>query len=248
MAKIEMDISEYEAMKKVEKLLENSLQREQELSGAVELLQKEKIKIMEQNEKSVTIIEEKRITQVLYGKITEEDAMRAICSIANVITGKSPNYNNYSTAFLYDTLIEKLFKKSETQDCPPLEKKVVYKGLDEVIERITKEVKESLDNKVKEKLKRLKVLETTYRDLSETYSQMKGEIFILESARETFDKQNDKLCKKVEHLTKRLIQVDSIPNLLFNVEKEVLSMNLFNKNQKKSVISSVIAEWKTLEI
>ena len=114
MAKIEMDISEYEAIKKVEKLLENSLQREKELSGAVEVLQEEKIKIMEQNKKSVTIIEEKRIEEFFYQKVDDETIMRNILFIADGIRGKNTSFRDYPPSQISDILIEKFFTKSKS--------------------------------------------------------------------------------------------------------------------------------------
>ena len=53
-----MDASEWEAMKKNEKLLEEALEREREQSKNIEQLQKEKIEAMELNSKKVTIVEE----------------------------------------------------------------------------------------------------------------------------------------------------------------------------------------------
>ena len=248
MAKIEMDISEYEAIKKVEKLLENSLQREKELSGAVEVLQEEKIKIMEQNKKSVTIIEEKRIEEFFYQKVDDETIMRNILFIADGIRGKNTSFRDYPPSQISDILIEKFFTKSKMQETPSKNKKVVYKGLDEVKDKIEKVLKDSLDTDVKDKLKRFKIISKEFNIINSKYNSVKLELNICESSNKVLEKKNKKFLIEIKDL-KRGVSVDkvkmtTVSNLINNIEKECLAMNIFNKKQRKINISNLVEGWK----
>ena len=257
MAKIEMDMSEYEAMKKVEKLLEESLQREKEMSLSIELLQKEKIKVMEQNKKSVTIIEEKRTEEIVSVKVSERQFGVAIENIFRAIKtpNSSRNYSYQNIGSIQDVAIEKLFTKTTIHDCPSRDKKVVYKGLDEVIDRITKEVKESIDKETQNSLSRLKELDKTHIKLKEDLDKVKGESSLIEEANitlrgenTTLKEQNKSLDKEIKGLSKEFEkkrkQVSSISDLINEIEGEVKEMNLFNKRRKKSIISNLIINWE----
>ena len=58
MAKIEMDLSEYQEIQKVNRLLEESLEKERVMADEITKLKEEKIDILRDNEKTVTIIEQ----------------------------------------------------------------------------------------------------------------------------------------------------------------------------------------------
>jgi hypothetical protein len=63
MAKIEMDISEYEIIMENKKLLEESIQRERSLNDKIEELNKEKIKALEDAKMKVIKIEKTEMTE-----------------------------------------------------------------------------------------------------------------------------------------------------------------------------------------
>ena len=72
MAKIEMDISEYEIMKENKKLLEDSLNKERELQKQVEQLTKDKIKALEDAKMKVVKITKSEVTEHLLRKRVDE--------------------------------------------------------------------------------------------------------------------------------------------------------------------------------
>ena len=68
MAKIEMDISEYEAMKENKKLLENSLEKERGLQEQIKKLTDEKTKALEDAKMKVVKISKSEVTEHLFRK------------------------------------------------------------------------------------------------------------------------------------------------------------------------------------
>lgn len=246
MAKIEMDISEYEEIKKNQKLLEESLQREKELSLAIELLQKEKIEVMEQNKKSVTIIEKVEKTEIIYSKVSTRDFEIAINNLYRAVRG--PRDSSTHIDSLQDYAIDKLFTRTESTTCPPHQKQVIYKGLDEVEDRIRKELQESVDLDVKNKLK-------SYEKLSATYEKVKKDLILLKSEVNTLQKANESLNKEVDSLSienedlnilleSEQNKVETISDLINNIEKKVLETNIFNKKRKNKEIFNLIEEWQ----
>jgi hypothetical protein len=80
MAKVELDISEYELMKENAKLLENSLEREKKLSEENRVLQQANIDTLKNNEKSVTTIVKSQVTTYSRAKVPYDDIVRYLKS------------------------------------------------------------------------------------------------------------------------------------------------------------------------
>jgi len=78
MAKIEMDMSEYEAMKKVEAVLEQALEREKVLNDEVAELTREKIELLKSNEKVITIVNRVDTTEQIYTYKTANQIYEAL--------------------------------------------------------------------------------------------------------------------------------------------------------------------------
>lgn len=76
MAKVELDISEYELMKDKARLLEESLAREQKLNDENKALQQQNIDTLKANEKSVTIVNKKHISTMIVRKRSPGDIRR----------------------------------------------------------------------------------------------------------------------------------------------------------------------------
>jgi len=69
MAKIEMDVSEYEAMKEVKKLLEDSLEKERGLSEEIKTLQQEKLEALDKAKHQVVKIVKTSSEEYIYKKV-----------------------------------------------------------------------------------------------------------------------------------------------------------------------------------
>lgn len=108
MAKVEMDASEWEAMKKVEKLLEQALKKEKKMSAKIDKLKEEKIDALKANEKMVTMVNKTEVTQLLCSHVPVNEILsrlyRVMANVANVGArdrarfghGNSRNYDEFT--------------------------------------------------------------------------------------------------------------------------------------------------------
>ena len=76
MAKVELDISEYELMKENANLLEKSLKREKKLNDKLDKANKEKIEALKSNEKMVTIVQRKSVSTMVKTRMPIADIRR----------------------------------------------------------------------------------------------------------------------------------------------------------------------------
>lgn len=86
MAKIEMDVSEYEAMKEVKKLLEDSLEKERGLSEEIKTLQQEKLEALDKAKHQVVKIVKTSSEEYIYKKVP-----RAMGDITHSLTFELEN-------------------------------------------------------------------------------------------------------------------------------------------------------------
>lgn len=141
MATIKLDISEYKLMEENKELLEQALKREEELHDKLEQSQQEKIDAMEANQKKVTIVEEITKTETcLVRRGAEETIERLLHRIRHY--GRS-GYGTWTAENELDYIVSAFFEKTEAVG-RPVKKEVTYQGLDEVTERIRKELMEQL--------------------------------------------------------------------------------------------------------
>ena len=164
-----MDASEWEAMKKVEKLLEEAVEREKVLSSEVEKLQQEKIKALEDNARMVTIKKEVTIVETVQCKTDPRLVMeRFFGMIASQINhsmerrGRNSHLSSMEVERAWQTSrgvsffehefshIQDMFftTKNELRNCPEKEE-VIHKGLDDVKADIAREYEESMSKEHK---------------------------------------------------------------------------------------------------
>lgn len=262
MAKIEMDISEYEEMKKNTKLLEEALKKQETLYAEIDKLKEEKIEVMKENEKSITIIEEvhtnEHVLQLLPHEIGLKLMAETVQAVINIRNGRISSFSSMDSSIIrdaksaYDYLTERLFSVSKsTGISSPQVKTVVYKGLDEVTERIRSEVLEEQSKNVSNKLSRLVELEDIYTKIKEKYDTQKKELDILRIANskltesnESYSTSNDEQIKAIQKLE---IQVDKTYDLISDIEREVMNMSIFNKRKIKQNVTELIKSWEKSE-
>lgn len=143
MAKIEMDVSEWQLMKDKETLLEYALKREEMQSLKIETLKQEKIDALKLNEKSVTIIEETHSIDTISVSRPVEDIMKRLRQLFDYERESS---NGFDRSFPFDhqlrdevERIQNLFfvttRNIMNQD-GKITKSVTHKGLDQVKKEI----------------------------------------------------------------------------------------------------------------
>ncbi len=143
MAQIKMDVSEYETMKENAKLLQISLDREKELQGQIEALNKEKIKVLEDAKMQVIHIKKERREEVLLSKYKPE---RVIELLKRQLTQQG-----YNSTFAAIEHIQETFSEKTHVTSFPVEE-YTTKGLDEVKQEIAIQLKKQIDDDTKAKL------------------------------------------------------------------------------------------------
>ena len=158
MATVTMDSSEYELMKENKSLLEQALQREKSLSEEVDRLNKEKIKVLEESSKKISIIRKNRSEEYV---MTTNNAYNSLEHFHNLVRNASNRDSPYSYKFDFDYIIKNLFTKTKTVDNEQVSYEVV--GLDEARTEIEKKIKEDIDRDIKNKLLKLSILEVDHK-------------------------------------------------------------------------------------
>lgn len=153
MAQVTMDSSEYEALQKNIHLLEDARLKEQALFKKIEQLKEEKIQVLKNNERSVTIVNQKIKSEIIYVKKSEKEIIHGIKMFRD--------YNNNMMYNSIDRVIELFFQKSQLTDVR--EEEVTLKGFEEVkrdiktkyVKELSDETKRQIDNivRLEEKIK-----------------------------------------------------------------------------------------------
>lgn len=189
MAKVEMDMSEYEALKKVEKTLEESLAREQELGKELAVSQKKEVDALKANEKSVTIITEHRTHQMLQQRqpdhvINSHIEARILQYFDYMMNGNNSSFyqpgrhtshrmrfelarNMSSMGVDAGSIANMFFTTSESEILNQDGKyptTITHKGLDQVKEDLRLEAVEAAESNVKSKLASIPTLKQEAKD------------------------------------------------------------------------------------
>jgi hypothetical protein len=220
MAKIEMDMSEYEAMKKVETLLEQALGREKEQNAVIAELNKEKIELLTSNEKVVTVVHTKNTSETKATYLDTETIIRRIQQHTEMHRDshmmRSQDVMNDTSYMhkLFDTFFETHVHEFETS------KTVTRQGLDEVTIEIRKELKAELSEEVDRELSALK-------HLRENKGQWAKELRIAREYGRIKDTEAEDLSKQLEKCRENnLALVDEVGGLEFGIDTfETLLIN-----------------------
>jgi len=211
MALVKMDMTEYEALKKVEALLEDAVKREKKLGKKLETAQQEKIDAYKANEKTVTILKEVRIVQQLQqlrpiheiNSFIEQriaEYMRHIEQRGNQF--RAPNFrldgNHHAARMMHDmdldgTGLANIFfevvdtevrNQDNSEDIT-----IIRKGLDEVTEEIRVEETAKAVKKAKLDLDELDFLKRDNKGLRKSKTEMMEVTAIDKKLIEGFEKQ-----------------------------------------------------------
>ena len=167
-----MDASEWETMKKNEKLLEKALAREKELSSKVETLQQEKIDALKANEKNVTIVKKVQVAESLMCEVPVHNIIQRLSGIvANVVNhdeerrGMRSSHissNDVQRAMMIRSssmgyfeneikmIQDMFFKQRHELRMEDNQESITHKGLDQVKADIAKEYEESMSEEHKQ--------------------------------------------------------------------------------------------------
>jgi DNA-directed RNA polymerase subunit H (RpoH/RPB5) len=160
MAKIEMDLSEYEVIKENKKLLEASLQKERELQIEIKKLSEEKLKALEDAKmKVVKIIR----TETREGKLIRKEDSRIIKSLMDLLGASPSNYEYFNRKISMNSLENVFFESFYTTTIP--KETVTTHGLDEITVELRAELKNEIDSEIKTKLENAEQLSIKNEEL-----------------------------------------------------------------------------------
>jgi len=222
MAKIKMDMSEWEAMKKVQKLLEESLAKEKSLRSKVENLQKEKIDALKSNEKIVTIHKKVTTSETIQCKISPHHIVDRIkrafaenrsSRIDDFMNHGHQDYSNHRMDVMQHDEVKELCsyfftEKHELKDSPELDN-ITYKGLDQVKADIAKDYEESMSEQHKEII-------SSHKDLVKELNVLQNE----KKENKIIISNNNKIIKGLEQDVDQLLN----KNILLLEEQKALKI------------------------
>lgn len=215
MAKIEMDLSEYEKMQENKKLLEQSLEKERELQSKIEKLSKDNAEqLVLINEEKIKALEDAKMKVVKIRKIENRDYIRLKRSPLDMLERLRTFFynerftNGPSTHNVVEQLIDSCFEITQTISGPDVEDITIH-GLDEVKQELRAELAsgyEALIEKANEKEK--------------LFAKLIEEKQVAESERAMYGEANEKLNATIELLQKEYGEVKN----LYAESQEHLSM------------------------
>lgn len=240
MAKIEMDVSEYEAMKENKRLLEQSLERERELKDQVDKLNDEKIQAVEDAQKKVVKIRKKTITEHKVVKRPYDDIVRnfyAWYSERDMFRGV---YSEYEQERNLNRLIDWMFDTvtSETDDDGIEE--VTTHGLEQVKHEIAEEYKASMDKKYAQRLEDAKEALEVNNKLHEKISELRTEYDQVSSSNEFYSKRTEELTKENNELEEFIESIGLQSNKIHSLVSE--EFHIFNAYSKLKRIHETVKD------
>lgn len=217
MAKIEMDLSEYERIQENKKLLEKSLENERSLRDEITKLQKEKLEALESAKMKVIKIKRNETTEhILAPYSSRYDLSRLFNILKEYFAGIDTHY----TGAILNEVVEGLFKKTTSHTIHDDE--VTTHGLDEIKEELRIDIEKNINEDIKEKLERASKFQKEKSEILDNLS-------IATKKNTTLSKENENLIKVIEELEIKLkkteISLEESTKLLENLSKIVSSFN-----------------------
>lgn len=226
MATVKIDISEWETMKSKERLLEDSLKREQELSSRINELKEEKIKALENAKMKVVKITKNQTKQFKLARVSnltelKERLIRVIHSInGNVDYAAQPTTNN-----VYDYLDNLFTTTTSIIEGVP---EITLHGLDEIKAELREQAVKDIDEEYKD-------YKFKYLTLSKVNDKYKSEVDILRAAVKNLNEEVERyveLKEKYKSANNIRIKTNRVINeynyYINNMVKLLSSVNLFN--------------------
>jgi SMC interacting uncharacterized protein involved in chromosome segregation len=155
MAQITMDSSEWEAMKKVEALLEKSIEEKDDLHAQIVELNAEKLEVLQNSAQNVTITTKNETVESVMATYSSDQVLERVRNYFERGGGRRgnshPEYQMRNMDGNFSGFIEMFFQRNT--HTKPTETSVTRVGLDEYIKSLTTELREEIDSNVKIELK-----------------------------------------------------------------------------------------------
>lgn len=229
MAKIEMDISEYDEMRENKRLLEASLANERKLHEQIDTLLKEKNQALEEAKMKVTKITKSEVTEYLYLKKDIHEFLPNLgflLSIPYHLLSEKVNVNNL------DKFIDIFFDKTKSYSCPTEE--ITTHGLDEIKKEIREDIESKIDKDIVEKLNYLEKLSEKNKLLVNDNDDLKVELDIMKE-------RNTNLTQEIDNLNS-IIETNNSNDNKLDIIKDILKddITIWNKGDILRKLKAVI--------
>ena len=230
MAKVEMDISEYEAMKENKKLLENSLEKERGLQEQIKKLTDEKTKALEDAKMRVVKISKSEVTEHLLRKRVDETCVfRELLHVLGIDYRHIPHKPDY----IHISHLQNVFFEKVTSYSIPIEETTTH-GLDEIKVEIRNDLKEKMDEEIKRKI------ENAEKALSKN-NELLAYNKALTTENNSLTEKNKKLTEQCDELTKKLTGAEDANDTLNKVRELLKNGYVFwNKAELLNNINNLI--------
>lgn len=223
MAKVEMDLSEFEVLKENKVLLEASLKNERDLREKINLLNKEKIKALEDARMKVVKIVKSEHMEHHYIKRDARKFLIDFCyrfGITDVV-----NKFNLDRPGAVEAVVDRIHNslfETVTSTTSKFPQEITMEGLDDVRNELKREIEQTINNDITTKLKIADGFEDTKQELLLKISD-------LNNLNDLLNAQNDTL------LSSRSQTVEKLKIC----EEEKRELNKINK-QNTELISKII--------
>lgn len=203
MAKIEMDVSEYEIMKENKKLLEDALKREKELQASIKQLNDEKIKAYEEASMKVVKYVNTNITEHLVVK--DRLAIQDICIAVD-------NFRKYKYS-LDNYIVDELKVCCETASNTSTRiSKIETVGLDSYLYEIEQSIRKELGDKI---IKAEEIIKENIKNSSKIELLQKT----IEDYLDKLEKSDKNIVKLEKSLEEKEVTITKYSNLIRNLSK-----------------------------
>lgn len=234
MAKIEMDISEYEALKENKRLLEKSLEKERELEKKVRKLNEEKIKALEEASKKVVIERVNKTIQTPLVKGSPKEFWTIVSStmryhardrggmVTRLYNMDYPEHVDKIEEWVKD-ITNRWFGVGEARQVN-VEKEVSFIGMDDVKalmrDEISKDVQRDIDS-----------LRYSVKTANEKLDSEVGRSERLRDVNKSLKKSLKSAEAKISDLERGISKQDAAREKLRLINSELQKVKLFNKGE-----------------
>lgn len=213
MAKIEMDISEYDIMRENKRLLEDSILKQKELQSQIDLLTKEKIKALEDAKMKVIKISKSEVTEHLFRKRPDVEILQRLFHKLGVHISR---YTDVEAYMIHADLSSVFYEKTKIISSP-IEETTIH-GLDEIKVEIREDLKKQIDSGISQKLEEAEKLSIKMKEVLESNKKLNTNNDILEEQIKKLLEKEIETTKEIDivreenkSLVEKLIEERSIP-------------------------------------
>ena len=237
MATITMDTSEYEALQKQIALLEEAKKKESSLNETIKKLQKEKMQVLLDAQKSISIVKRNVREEVIYTKKSNQDIIKG----AQLLLHQNIHVSNPYDRFSEDDFIKFFFEKITTVNDKDVS--VATKGLDEVKTMLREEIQKEVDSETISKLEELEYYKKQEKSFNENSMNLKLQLQDIKAVKD----ENHKLqleIKKLKDDNFGISQKHGKLRIELNHLANNICWNMFNYLEQNRKLKQILREDK----